>query len=141
MRQPTKIGANYNQSSRPVLKGELIMNLKIKAGTDLEQLREFGFALGSELAERLEYANIFMGCEYQFPWWHKFEMDPDNPTMPNLDDDGLPLVHAWVDTRDGENLLWFDVVPCCTYHAEMSDLDLITNTVFALTQAGLIEED
>ena len=116
------------------------MSLKIKAGVDLERLREFGFALGSELSERPEYADIFRGCEYQFPWWHKFEMDLDDPVRPNLDDNGLPLVHAWVSPCGGENLLWFDVVPYCTYHAGMNDLNLITGTVFALTQAGLIEE-
>lgn len=115
------------------------MSLKLKSNISLEALRKFGFAPGSELAGRPEYAAIFRGCDYQLPWWHKFEMDPDNPTMPYSDDDGNPLVHAWVDTRDGINLLWFDVIPCCTYHAEMDDLDIITDTIFAMTTAGLLE--
>lgn len=117
------------------------MSLKIRAGVDLERLREFGFALGSEFAIQSDFfTEYFDGRGYQLLWWHKFEMDPDNPTMPKLDDDELPLIHAWIDTRDGKNLLWFDVVPY-GYHAGMDELNLITDTVFALTQAGLIEED
>lgn len=116
------------------------MSLKIKTGADLERLREFGFAPGEELAQTPQFGEYFEGRGYQLPWWHKFEEDPDRPGWPNCDEDGLPLVHAWVDTRDGKNLLWFDVVPCCTYHAEMSDLDLITDTVLGLTRAGLIED-
>lgn len=115
------------------------MSLKLKPGIDLERLREFGFAPGSELAKQLEFEEYFDGRGYQIPWWHKFEEDPDNPGCPHCDEDGLPLTQAWIDTRDGKNLLWFEVVPNCTYHAEMSDLNLITDTVFALTQAGLVE--
>lgn len=115
------------------------MSLKIKTGANLERLREFGFELGSALAKQPAFEEYFDGRGYQLPWWHKFEEDPDNPGFPNCDEDGLPLVHAWVDTRDGKNLLWFDVVPYCTYHAEMSDLNLITDTVLSLTRAGLIE--
>lgn len=115
------------------------MSLKIKTSADLERLREFGFVPGEELAHTPQFSEYFDGRGYQLPWWHKFEEDPDNPGWPNCDEDGLPLVHAWVDTRDEKNLLWFDVVPCCTYHAGMSDLDLITDTVLNLTRAGLIE--
>lgn len=116
------------------------MSLAIKKEADIERLREFGFVPGEELAKRPDFAGYFCGREYQLPWWHKFGVDPDSDTgAPDLDEDGNPTVHAWVDTRDGENLLWFDVVPCCTYHAGMSDLDLVTDTVFALTQAGIVE--
>ena len=117
------------------------MSLKIKSGTDMESLREFGFAPGAELVERPEFAEYFDGREYQLPWWHRFEVDPDSNTgAPMLDEDGLPRVHAWVDTRDGQNLLWFGVVPYDTYLVEMDDLDLVTTTVFSLTRAGFIED-
>ena len=117
------------------------MSLAIKKDTDIEQLRAFGFALGEELAERPDFANYFIGREYQLSWWHKCNADRASDTgAPDIDEDGNPTAHAWVDTRDGKNLLWFDVVPCCTYHAGMSDLNLVTDTVFALTQAGLVEE-
>lgn len=115
------------------------MSLKLKSDVSLEALREFGFTPGSELAKTSQFSRYFDGREYQLPWWHKFEMDPDNPTMPYLDDDGNPLIQAWVDTRDGKNFLWFDVIPCCTYHAGMDDLNMITDTIFLMTTAGLLE--
>jgi hypothetical protein len=116
------------------------MSLAIKKEADIERLREFGFVPGEELVKRPDFAGCFCGREYQLPWWHKFRDDPDSDTgAPDLDEDGNPTVHGWVDTRGRENLLWFDVVPCCTYHAGMSDLDLVTDTVFALTQVGIVE--
>ena len=56
------------------------MSLAIKKDTDIEQLRAFGFALGEELAERPDFANYFIGREYQLSWWHKFDADPDSDT-------------------------------------------------------------
>lgn len=117
------------------------MSLKIKTGADLERLREFGFTPGEELARMSVswFGEYFEGRRYQLPWWHQFAEDPDNPGYPYSDEDGVPRVHAWVDTSEGKNLLWFDAVPCYTYHVGMTELDLITDTVFRLTQAGLIE--
>ena len=118
------------------------MSLAIKSGVNIEQLRAFGFTPGEELAKQSDFfSEYFDGRGYQLPWWHKFKTDPDSETGdPYFDEDGCPAIHAWVDIRDGKNLLWFDVTPCCTYHASMSELDLITDTVFALAQAGLVEE-
>ena len=116
------------------------MSLKLKEGVALEQLREFGFKPTAELiASDCRYESIFDGCRYMFPWWHLFLQDP-NEGGPQVDEDsGNPILHAWVDTSDGENCLWFDAMPECTYHVGMSDLDLVTDTVFKLTQAGLVE--
>ena len=55
------------------------MSLKLKPGIDLERLREFGFAPGSELAKQLEFEEYFEGRRYQLQRGHKFEEDPDNP--------------------------------------------------------------
>lgn len=113
--------------------------MKLKTGINMEELRGFGFAPGFELVKLSpEYARIFEGCAYELPWWHKFDGEANTPKMT---EDGLPRAHAWVDTRGGENLLWFDIVPDCTYHAEMSDLDFVTDTVLALSQAGLIKAE
>ena len=118
----------------------LQMSLKIKDGVSLDRLREFGFAPTAELIARdFRYEPIFDGCQYMFPWWHMFLQDPDQGG-PLMDEDGCnPILHAWVNTNDGKNRLWFDVVPQCTYHAGTNDLNLITDTVFKLTQAELIE--
>ncbi len=117
------------------------MSLKLKEGVTLDRLREFGFATGFELiAQDCRYEPVFDGCRYMLPWWHKFLPDPDTGSPIMMDEDNCnPILHAWVSTDGGENSLWFDVVPCCTYHAEMQDLDLVTDTVFELAQAGLIE--
>lgn len=116
------------------------MSLKLKESVALDRLREFGFKPTAELiASDCRYEPIFDGCRYMFPWWHLFLQDPDTGG-PRVDEDsGNPILHAWVDTCDGENCLWFDVMPECTYHAGMDDLNLVTDTVFKLTQAGLIE--
>ena len=116
------------------------MSLKLKEGVALEQLREFGFKPTAELiASDCRYESIFDGCRYMFPWWHMFLQNPDEGG-PRVDEDsGNAILHAWVDTRDGENYLRFDVMPESTYHVGMDDLDLVTDTVFKLTQAGLIE--
>lgn len=112
------------------------MKLRVK---DIEKLRDFGFLPGSELRGKSPvYEEIFDGCEYMLPWWHKFQLDENGEPARTYDDD-IPLCHAWVDTRGGENLLWFDVTPECTYHACMDELDLVTGTVFMLTEAGLLE--
>lgn len=116
------------------------MSLKLKEGVALEQLREFGFKPTAELiASDHRYEPIFDGCRYMFPWWHLFLQDPDEGGPQVDEDSGNPILHAWVNTSDGENRLWFDVMPVCTYHADMHDLDLVTDTVFKLAQAGLIE--
>lgn len=112
------------------------MSLKLKSGVSLEQLRKFGFAPGDELAQYPAFRGQFEGAEYMLPWWHIFLCEDGHIC---LSEDEVPLIHAWVDTRDGKNLLWFDVTPCCTYHAGMGELDLVTDRVFELTKAGLLE--
>ena len=94
------------------------MSLKLKESVALDRLREFGFKPTAELiASDCRYEPIFDGCRYMFPWWHLFLQDPDTGG-PRVDEDsGNPILHAWVDTCDGENCLWFDVMPECTYHA------------------------
>lgn len=114
------------------------MSLRLKPGVPLEQLRPFGFAPGAELAKRPEYEWLFHGCDALMRDWHMFKCDEG---IPVTDIDGNPQIHARIDTRDETNLLWFEVTPCGTYHTEMYDLELVTSTIFALTQAGLIEQD
>ena len=109
------------------------MGLRIKDNIPIGRLREFGFAPGTELAQ-----NPMFQSEYMLAWWRKFECDGGEIRR---NEDEIPMVHAWVDTRDGKNLLWFDVAPCCTYHVEMEELDMVTDTIFELTKAGLLEKN
>ena len=113
------------------------MSLRIKDNVPIGRLREFGFAPGYELAQNQMFRQEFDGAEYMLPWWHKFECDGKKISRNEY---GTPLVHAWVDTRDGKNRLWFDAAPCCTYHVGMGELDLVTDTIFELTKAGFLEK-
>lgn len=69
------------------------MSLRIKDSVSLEQLREFGFVPGYELAQRPKYTEYFNEREYQLSWWHKFETDPETGA-PLLDEYGNPCCHA-----------------------------------------------
>ncbi len=113
------------------------MALRIKDNIPIGRLREFGFAPGKELAQNRMFQSEFKGAAYCLPWWHKFAYDGGEICR---NENEIPMVHAWIDTRDGKNLLWFDAVPCCTYHIEMEELDMVTETVFELTKAGLLEK-
>ena len=113
------------------------MALRIKDNIPIGRLREFGFAPGKELAQNRMFQSEFKGAAYSLPWWHKFACDGGEIFR---NENGIPMAHAWIDTRDGKNLLWFDVAPCCTYHIEMEELDMVTETVFELTKAGLLEK-
>lgn len=112
------------------------MSLRLKAGIPLERLREFGYAPGYELAKDPKFAEFFDRCDYMLSWWHKFALDEDGGI--DLADDTNPVVHGWV-RDDNWRQIWFDATPCCTYHVGMDELDLVTDTVFAMTQAGVLE--
>lgn len=130
------------------------MGLRLKAGVDPEILRNFGFVQGKEMFGKERWCGDGQGYAYQAEWYHKFlrfdedtgEMgDFDNPdckiayTDPEFD---IPMVH--ISFRIGErynNDLYIDCAPKGTYHIGGSDLDIVTNTLFKLIQAGLLEED
>lgn len=116
------------------------MRLRIKDGVDLNELRKFGFRTGAELSEDEDFEEFLSGCSYMNDWWIKYQMNPDFPDKVKVTEDENPVCEAWVDTREGKNYLWFDVTPDCTYHASMDELELITETVFDLAMAGLIEK-
>lgn len=96
------------------------MALRIKDNVPIGRLREFGFAPGKELAQNRMFQGEFEGAAYSLTWWHKFACDGSEICW---NENEIPMVHAWIDTQDGKNLLWFDVAPCCTYHIEMEELD------------------
>lgn len=113
-------------------------NIRIKPGVDLSVLRNFGFEMGSKLVERHPYSEVIQ--PYEYDWWHICQFPTDKDGNPIEDEYGEYVAESrcWVDTRDGENLLWFDVMAESNYHVGMSDLNLITNVIHALTKADLI---
>ena len=120
------------------------MKFRIKDGVNLEDLRKYGFELGSVLKQQAPYDEILMGCDYKDDWWLAMEIPVDEDTgefRPNYDDgDYRPTVEAWVDTRNGKNLLWFDATPECTYHIGMDELHFMVNIIYEMMLDGIIEK-
>lgn len=117
---------------------------RIKDGIDLAILRNYGFELGHVLAQNHPYDKIFDDCGYMLDWWHYMEIPKDEETgefRVNYDtDEYCPQIHAWVDTTDNKNYLWFDATPECTYHISMDELNPVIKIVFDLTKVGIVEE-
>lgn len=116
------------------------MKFKVKT-TDIEVLKKYGFKLDREwLASgafddtNMDEHSLIGGCFYIY------QMDEENPLKIAVDDDfGNPLLEGWIDTRNRNNTLWFDVIPYGTYHSCMDDLLLMMNVIYELTRDGLLE--
>lgn len=113
--------------------------IKIKDNVDLEVLRQFGFKKGKEYADAGERCLEGSGYTYQHEWWHKFMMDEeDDSKIAYIDDDyDIPCVHISVKTELRD--IYIDVAVEGTYHIGGSDLDIISETIMDLTNAGLLE--
>lgn len=114
------------------------MQVKIKAGVELEELRKYGFKTGKEWADAGERCLAGGGYDYQHGWYHKFSMDPDNPDKILYADEEYdqPMVQITMRENGGFSV---DCTPSCTYHIGGSELDLVVATVHDLTLAGLLE--
>lgn len=115
------------------------MAIRIKDGVDLEELKKHGFKTGKEWADAGERCLEGIGYEYQHDWYHKFSMDPDEEgNILYADDDyDQPVVQITVRTEHRD--IYIECTPSGSYHIGGSDLDIITETIFDLTQAGLLE--
>ena len=125
------------------------MGIRLKDGVNPEELRKFGFKKGSEFFGKERWCGDGVGYGYQEEWYHKF-LTEDEETGEYSDSIGkiaytdeeydIPMVQ--ISFRIGDNNrndLYIDCAPSCTYHIGGSDLDIVAETVFNLTQAGLIE--
>lgn len=74
-------------------------------------------------------------------WAHKFLMDADEPDKVAFTDEefDIPMVHIMFRLGNG-NDLYIDCAPSCTYHIGGDELDIVAETIFFMTQAGLLEE-
>lgn len=120
------------------------MGLRIKDGVGIDELRKYGFELGSVLGEKDSFNRCLGGIGYAYmdSWAHKFLMDPDEPEKVAFTDEefNIPMVHISfrLDDKFGRDL-YIDIAPSCTYHIGGSDLDIVAETIFAMTQADLLE--
>lgn len=115
------------------------MSLRVKAGIDLEELKKYGFKTGKEWADAGERCLEGIGYEYKHEWYHKFLMDADEPSKIAYiaEDYDIPCVQISVRTEHRD--LYVDVAVEGTYHVGGSELDIVTDTIYELTQAGILE--
>lgn len=115
------------------------MSLRVKAGIDLEELKKYGFKTGKEWADTGERCLEGIGYKYQHEWYHKFLMDADEPSKIAYiaEDYDIPCVQISVRTEHRD--LYVEVAVEGTYHVGGSELDIVTDTIYDLTQAGILE--
>lgn len=115
------------------------MSLRVKAGIDLEELKKYGFKTGKEWADAGERCLEGIGYKYQHEWYYKFLMDADEPSKIAYiaEDYDIPCVQISVRTEHRD--LYVDVAVEGTYHVGGSELDIVTDTIYELTQAGILE--
>ena len=116
------------------------MSLRVKEGVDLEVLREYGFKTGKEWSDAGERCLAGIGYAYQHEWYHKFLMDADedNTKIAYISDEyDIPCVQISVRTEHRD--LYVDVAVEGSYHVGGSELDIVTDTIYELTQAGILE--
>ena len=104
------------------------MSLRVKAGIDLDELKKYGFKTGKEWADAGERCLEGIGYKYQHEWYHKFLMDADEPSK-----------IAYIAVRTEHRDLYVEVAVEGTYHVGGSELDIVTDTIYDLTQAGILE--
>lgn len=125
------------------------MGLRLKESINPEILRGYGFHLGHEDFGKERWCGDGIGYQYQADWYHKF-LTYDEETgeygeglneIAYTDNEfDIPMVHMAF--RTGErfnNDLYIDCAPSCMYHIGGNELDIVAKTIFALTQAGLLE--
>lgn len=120
------------------------MSLKLKEGINLQELVNYGFKTGKEWSEQGERCLKGEGYKYQHEWYHKFLMDDENPDkiMYADEDYDQPIVHISIRTGDNfNNDVYIDCTPSGTYHIGGSELDIVTETLFDLINAGLLKKE
>ena len=125
------------------------MGLRLKEGINPEVLRDFGFHLGKEDFGKERWCGYGIGYQQQANWYHKFLMFDEETGELNTssgkimytgEEFDIPMVQMTFRIGNG-NDLYIDCAPSYTYHIGGSDLDIVAETIFALTQAGLLEID
>lgn len=124
------------------------MGLRLKEGINPDILRKYGFHLGKEDFGKERWCGDGGGYQYQAEWYHKFlTFDEDTGEygeniggIAYTDDEfDIPMVQISFRT-DNKNDLYIDCAPSCTYHIGGDELDIITDTIFQLTQDQLLEK-
>lgn len=121
--------------------------IRLKDGVSPEILRDYGFHPGREDFGKERWCGNGIGYACQAAWYHKFltynedtgEYGEGYSEIAYTDDKfDIPMVQ--MSFRIGNsNDLYVDCAPSGTYYIGGIDLAIVTETVFAMTQAGLLE--
>ena len=104
--------------------------LKVKDYLPFEELRKYGFKPWKEWGE------IDMNISPDKGSYLIFAMDPEEDGVIYVDEE-LPMCYIEIDPVS--RYLWCEAIPCCTYHVSGRELDTITDTIYKMTQDGILE--
>lgn len=119
------------------------MGLKLKENINPEILRKYGFLTGKEWAEKGERCLVGIGHEYEYSWYHKFLMNPDElEKISYMDDDNdIPTISITIRTdKDHNNDLYISCAISDSYHIEGYELDFVSETIFDLVKDDILEK-
>lgn len=112
--------------------------IKLKDGIDPSVLKSFGFQTREEVNSECEANNTCFNVSED--GYYKFlRYDEDDPNAGQIIYDSYNYIanvcmHFMTDRR-----LWIEVAPIATYHLEGKELDVVTDTIFNLVTAGIVE--
>lgn len=111
--------------------------LRIKDNVDLRLLTDYRFELGYKFVDRGEKC-ICNSSDYNDYW--KFSMEEDEPTKllyANEEyEQAMVSIHIQSDMK---NRVWIECVPSSSYHIEGWELDIVTDTILAMANDGILE--
>lgn len=111
------------------------MTISLKKGVDPEILRDYGFKTGKEWGALGVGGLSGEGYEYCENWFYKLKLR--SADRADLTSEGEPRVSLCV-RNDGT--FYAECIPEYSYHVSGSELSVITDAIFDLATAGLIEK-
>ena len=112
--------------------------IKLKDGIDPSVLRPFGFQTKEEVNSECE-ANGTCFDVSEDGYYKFLRYDEDDPNAGQIIYDGYSYnANVCMHFRPNRKL-WVEVTPIGTYHLEGRELDVVTDTIFDLVTAGIVE--
>lgn len=111
------------------------MTLLLKKEINPEILRDYGFKTGKEWGALGVKGISGEGYEYCENWFYKLKLRPTDRA--DVTSEGEPRVSLCV---RNDRSFYAECIPEYSYHVSGSELSTITDTIFDLVTAGLIEK-
>lgn len=113
--------------------------LKLKDNVDFSVLRDFGFRTGEEINEE---DSIFYVDDYNTEDWFKFlryDEDDEDSVGEIIYDANSNVAEVSMSFSPSNRKLFIEIAPISSYHVECHDLDVVTDTIFQLVKADIVE--